>query len=119
MNKQETGKIGEKLAVGFLKKRKFRVVATNYRCRTGEIDIIAENKKSLIFIEVRTKTSSEYGSPEESITAYKKNKLITTALTYLDEQQQTDVFWRIDFIAVDLDENGKLKRIEHIENVIS
>ncbi len=66
--RQETGRRGEELARAFLKKRGFSIVETNYRCPEGEIDIICRDGDCLVFAEVRTKTSREFGSPEESIT---------------------------------------------------
>ncbi|MBL7208878.1 MAG: YraN family protein [Dehalococcoidia bacterium] len=102
----------------FLKKKGYRIRQTNFRCREGEIDIIAERKGYLVFVEVRTKTGSSFGSPEESVTAAKKEKLIATALSYLDSHRGLPDNWRIDFVGVELDENGKAKRIELIENAV-
>ena len=65
MKRRDTGIRGEKLAKDFLKKRGYRILETNYRCPEGEIDIVAKHQDSLVFIEVRTKTSLEFGSPEE------------------------------------------------------
>ena len=117
--KRERGALGEKLAKGFLKKKGYRLRETNYRCPEGEIDIIAERNDYLIFIEVRTRSSSEFGSPEESITAAKREKLITLAFNYLQTHQKLPPFWRIDVVAVELDETGKASRIELIENAVS
>ena len=64
MKRRDIGDLGEKLAKDFLKKRGYQVLETNYRCPHGEIDIVAKQKKSVVFIEVRTKTGSGYGSPE-------------------------------------------------------
>jgi len=118
MKQKEVGATGEKLARGFLKKKGYRIRQTNFRCREGEIDIVAERKGCLVFVEVRTKTGSSFGSPEESVTAAKKEKLIATALSYLDSHQNLPDNWRIDFVGVELDENGKAKRIELIENAV-
>jgi putative endonuclease len=60
----EKGKIGELLAQSFLKKKGYRIIETNYRCAAGEIDIVARQGESLVFIEVRTKTNLNFGSPE-------------------------------------------------------
>ena len=119
MNRKEVGVLGEKLAKNFLKKKGYRVRETNFRCRHGEIDIIAEKKDCLIFIEVRTKTSTDFGSPEESITFAKKEKLIASALAYQNVHQNLPLSWRIDFVAVELDQKGKATRIELIENAVS
>jgi putative endonuclease len=119
MKRKELGDVGEKLARDFLKKKGYKVRETNFRCREGEIDIIAQKKDCLIFVEVRTKTSSGFGSPEESVTYAKKEKLIASALNYLNSHKNLPQSWRIDFVAVELDRNGKATRIEIIENAIS
>jgi putative endonuclease len=119
MKRKELGDAGEKLAKDFLKKKGYKIRDTNFRCREGEIDIIARKKGCLVFVEVRTKTSSSFGSPEESVTSSKKEKLIASALAYLNSHKDLPESWRIDFVAVELDHKGKAKRIELIENAIS
>jgi len=118
MDRQEVGKLGEKAAQKFLKKRGYRIRETGFRCRHGEIDIIAQKKDCLVFVEVRTKSNLEFGTPEESITQAKKEKLIASALTYTTTHQKLPSLWRIDVVAIELDERGKPKRIELIENAI-
>ena len=119
MNRKELGIKGEKLARDFLKKKGYKIIDTNFRCREGEIDIIARKKDYLVFVEVRTKTGDSFGSPEESVTFAKKEKLISSALSYMSTHRDLPESWRIDFVAVELDSNGKAKRIELIENAIS
>ena len=119
MKRKELGNTGEKLARDFLKKKGYKILDSNYRCREGEIDIITRKKDCLVFVEVRTKASTDFGSPEESVTSAKKEKLIASALTYLTEHKDLPESWRIDFVAVELDQKGKAKRIELIENAIT
>ena len=119
MRRRDTGILGEKLAKDFLKKRGYRVLETNYRCPEGEIDIIARHKDSFVFIEVRTKTSLEFGSPEESITPAKKERMKATASHYQQAHNNLPLLWRIDVVVVELDQRGKLSRIELIENAVS
>ncbi len=119
MNRQETGKLGEKLAQKFLKKRGYRIRETNFHCRWGEIDIVAQQKDYLVFVEVRTKSSLDFGTPEESITQSKKEKLIALALAYINTHQNLPPLWRIDVVAVEVDQKGKVNRIELIQNAIS
>lgn len=119
MNRRETGILGEKLARDFLKKRGYHILEANYRCPHGEIDIIARHKDFLVFAEVRTKKSLEYGSPAESVTAAKKKNLIATAWHYRQTHHNLPALWRIDFVAVELNQNGKVSRIELIENAIN
>jgi len=118
MDRQEVGKLGERAAQKFLKKRGYRIRETGFRCRHGEIDIIAQRKDCLVFVEVRTKSNLEFGTPEESITQAKKENLIASALTYTISHQNIPSLWRIDVVAVELDARGKTKRIELIENAI-
>ena len=118
MKRRDTGILGEKLARNFLKKRGYCILETNYRCPEGEIDIIARHKDSLVFIEVRTKKSLEFGSPEESITPTKKVRLRATASNYWQNHNDLPLLWRIDVVAVELNQKGKLLRIELIENAV-
>jgi putative endonuclease len=118
MNRQEVGKLGEKAAQKFLKKRGYRIRETGFRCHHGEIDIIAQQKDYLVFVEVRTKSSLDFGTPEESITQAKKERIIASALTYTNTHQNLPSLWRIDVVAVELNDKGETKRIELIENAI-
>jgi putative endonuclease len=120
MKKQESGKLGEQLACSALKKKGYKIIETNYRCRYGEIDIVARQRECLVFIEVRTKTGNAFGSPEESVTAQKKQRLISTAMDYLSSHRDLPENWRIDFVAVELDPlTNETTRIEIIENALS
>ena len=92
---------------------------TNFRCREGEIDFVAQQKDYLVFVEVRTKSSLDFGTPEESITQSKKGKLIASALTYISTHQNLPSLWRMDVVAIEVDQKGKSKRIELIENAIT
>ncbi len=119
MKRSDTGRLGEELARDFLKKRGFHILENNYRCPEGEIDIIAHHKDYLVFIEVRTKTSQEFGIPEESITKAKKKRMVATAQHYRQTHDRQLPLWRIDFVAVELDKKGKPSRIELIENAVN
>ena len=76
------GKWGEGVAVRFLQEKGYVLVATNYRCRWGEVDIVAQEGDDLVFVEVRTRRSVLYGTPEESITAAKARKLVATPRSF-------------------------------------
>ena len=119
MKRRDTGILGEKLAKDFLKKRGYHIKETNYRCPEGEIDIVARHKDYLVFVEVRTKRSLEFGSPEESITPTKKERLKATASRYRQTHSNLPPLWRIDVVAVELNQKGKPSRIELIENAVS
>lgn len=118
MMRRDTGVRGEKLAQDFLKKRGYRIIETNYRTPEGEIDIVARQKDCLVFVEVRTKRSLLFGSPEESITHAKMQKLRALAARYMQSHGNLSGNWRIDVVAVELDNKDKASRIEIIENAI-
>ena len=119
MKRRDVGILGEKLAKDFLKKKGYRIIETNYRSPEGEIDIIARHGDSLVFIEVRTKTSLEFGSPEESITPTKMGRIKATAAYYQQTHNNLPALWRIDVVAIELNPKGKPSRIELIENAVS
>jgi putative endonuclease len=118
VKRKSTGEIGERLAVDFLRKRGYRVLETNFRCRAGEIDIIARQGETLVFVEVRTKTNLDFGSPEESISFAKRQHLQSAAEFYLQGQPQMPDAWRVDLVAIELDPNLRPKRIDLVENAI-
>src|SRR5271157_3252850 len=118
MKRKTTGTIGEKLAADFLTEQGYEIIETNYRCKEGEVDIIAKDGDVLVFIEVRAKNSRTFGSPEESITARKKEHLKNVAARYQETHDCLLQQPRIDFVAVELDTGGNPRRIEVIKNAI-
>ncbi len=119
MKRREVGILGEKIAVEYLKTRGYVIRETNFRSREGEIDIVAEQDDYLVFVEVRTRKSLHFGTPEESVTRAKREKLIEVALVYLQAHRKLPPFWRIDVVAVELDQQDKPSRIELIENAVN
>lgn len=117
MRRRELGSQGEKIAQDFLKKKGYRLLDTNFRSREGEIDIVARKGKCLVFVEVRTRSSQSFGTPEESITSTKKERLIRLALAYLQGHPSPHSDWRIDMVAVEL-HGQQVTRIELIENAV-
>ena len=118
MRRRDTGILGEKLAGDFLKKRGYRIIETNYRCPHGEIDIVAKHEDFLVFIEVRAKRSLAFGSPEQSITPSKMEKLRATAAHYRQNHDNLPDLWRIDMVAIELEQGDKPSRIELIQNAV-
>jgi len=118
MSRRNTGILGEKLARDFLERQGYRILETNYRCRRGEIDIVARHRDFLVFVEVRSKKSLEFGTPEESITLAKKRRLKAAALHYQMTHEKLPSQWRIDVVVMELDQTGKLVRAELIENAV-
>ena len=119
LQRKEVGARGEKLAADFLKKRGYRILQKNFRCREGEIDIIAQKDECIVFVEVRTKKSTAFGTPEESVTLAKREKLISLANTYIQDYDKPPQSWRIDVVAVELTPDNRVSRLEHIENAVS
>ncbi len=95
-----TGKAGEKIAADFLKKKGYRLVEANYRCPIGEIDIVARDKKDLVFVEVKARKTSALGYPEQAVGLKKQRKISQVALWYLQEKKLGDVPVRFDIVAI-------------------
>ena len=92
--------------------------ATNYLCRWGEVDIVANDGEELVFIEVRTRSGATFGTPEKSVTAAKSRRLVATAQDYLQKHGLEQSQWRIDLVGIHLDGTGKLLGINHLENAV-
>jgi putative endonuclease len=118
MKRRETGALGERIARDFLGENGYEILENNYRCPNGEIDIVARQEDTLVFVEVRTKRSQLFGSPEESITPVKREKLRTLAQYYRQEHENLPLNWRIDVVAIEMDKSCKVTRIEIIENAV-
>jgi putative endonuclease len=118
MMRQRTGDLGEKLAAEFITQRGYRILETGFRVKEGEADIIAMDEECLVFVEVRTKTSRIYGSPEESITPTKKAHLIAVANRYIETLTEPPTNWRIDLIAIEMNKAGKIRRMNLIKNAV-
>jgi putative endonuclease len=112
------GKWGEGVAGRFLQEKGYRLLDANYRCRWGEVDIVAQEGDELVFVEVRTRRGTQYGTPEESVTAAKARRLIATAQDYLQQHGQEESEWRIDLIAIRLDGDHKVQDIAHLRHAI-
>jgi putative endonuclease len=117
-SRQHLGRCGESLAAEKLTALGYAIVARNYRCPAGEIDLIARHGETWVFVEVRTRRGGKFGTPEESITPRKRQHLIAAAQSYLQEKQLTEVPWRIDLVAVELSARGELLRVDVIENAV-
>ncbi|MBP2635479.1 MAG: hypothetical protein H6Q72_1386 [Firmicutes bacterium] len=100
MNHIAKGEKGEQSAANFLKKHGYVIVATQYRAKTGEIDIIAKDKDCLVFVEVKTRSSTLYGFPAEAVNYRKQRKIINTALCFIKQQGITDSACRFDILEV-------------------
>lgn len=108
--KKFLGRSGENKAVRYLKCKGFKILERNYISTVGEIDVIAKYKNFYVFIEVKTRMSSKYGSPAEAVTPFKQNKYRIMAAQYLSVKDLSDVPMRFDVIEI-LD-----GAVNHIEN---
>jgi putative endonuclease len=113
--RKDLGVKGEDLAVRYLKKKGFKVIQRNYHCPMGEIDLIAREGDTLVFIEIKARSSSEYGLPQDAVDRFKQKKIIQAAKAYLAEHHLTeDIPARFDVVAIHLTPAGPA--IELIED---
>ena len=116
--RQALGRYGERTARSHLERRGYTILESNYRTRTGEVDLVTEQNGVLAFVEVRTLRGAKLGSPEESITERKRSRLVALAQEYLQAHNIEDAEWRIDVVALELDSRGRLVRLDVIENAV-
>ena len=114
MERRDLGRQGEELALRFLKQKGYRLVQTNYSCKLGEVDIIAKEKDVIVFVEVKTRTSTLFGPPQLAVTRAKQNQLSKVALNFLKEKRIEDAKARFDVVAILLGPEGE--KIELIQN---
>ena len=111
-----TGRQGEAMAVRHLTGLRYEVLATNYRKPFGEIDIIARDGRTIVFIEVKTRRSTAFGTPLEAVDARKQRQLSRIAQDFLQSHGLTEAAARFDVIAVLLDQDNRSAQVEHIRN---
>jgi len=114
MKEKLIGRFGENAAADYLRKKRYKIIGANYRCRLGEIDLIAEDKESVVFVEVKSRKDASFAQAREFVTPSKQRKLTSTAQLWL-AQNPTEKQPRFDVIEVYC-ENGVVKTIQHIEN---
>lgn len=115
-SRKEVGNKGEKLAAKFLKRKGYKIIQRNYKCKLGEIDIIAEQDRTIVFVEVKTRRTQEFGPPQNAITAAKRSQISKVALFYIREKKLVDQSCRFDVIGITFSPESRKPRIEHIEN---
>lgn len=113
------GGSGEREARRHLEEAGYTILDTNFRCPYGEVDIVALHGECVVFLEVRTRSSNAFGSPEESVTPAKRRRLIATAETYLQSKDNLPQQWRIDLVAIETDLRGRTLRLDIIENAVT
>ena len=112
----KVGKIGEALAVEHFKAQGYEIRAQNYRTRSGEIDLIVQRGKRVVFVEVKTRRSSKFGAPQAAVTPAKQKQISKIALNYLQTHNLLDVPCQFDVVAIILSWEFELVKLQHIEN---
>ena len=110
MNRRETGSLSERAAGQFLQQKGYRIIQYNYRCRVGEIDIIAEDGDTLVFCEVKYRRTEKYGTPLEAVGYVKQRTIARCAQYFLLEHHVTERKCRFDVVGI------SPEKITHIEN---
>jgi len=113
MKHHRIGAWGEEIASQYLETKGYQILARNWRTQEGEVDLIAQDGDAVVFVEVKTRTSKDFGWPEDSITQTKRRRLQRSAMAYLSDQDLMDTHWRIDVIAIDRNRSGEVERLEH------
>ncbi len=117
-SRRRLGRKGEDIARRRLEADEYKVLHANYRVGRLEIDLIAEKDGVLVFVEVRTRKGRGFGPPEESITPAKQSHLVDAAQAYLQAHGVTTRDWRIDVVVLNLGSNGRVLRLDVIENAV-
>lgn len=117
-DRQGLGRRGEDLAAQHLMAKGYQILARNWRCGGGELDLVAREGNCLAMVEVRTRRGQKLGTPEESVTEAKQARLVALGQAYVQEVGWPGD-WRIDVIAIEMDRRGRLLRLEHYENAVT
>ncbi|GIX48700.1 MAG: UPF0102 protein [Candidatus Tectimicrobiota bacterium] len=116
--RQRHGQRGEDLAVAYLERSGYRVAARNFRCRGGEVDIVAWDGDTLVFVEVKSKAQTAFDAPQAMVDRRKQARLVQAAVTYLQQQRLPRVAVRFDVVAIWL-LPGRAPEITHIPAAFS
>lgn len=117
MSKKRTGAYGEEIAANYLRHNGYTVVATNWRCPRGELDIIAQDGDVLVFVEVKTRRTADTSDAFLSVTPRKRQRLIDSAYSYIASHRPDNPQWRIDVVGIALPHSGQ-PLIEHVEDAL-
>ena len=107
MLNKEKGKFGEQIAALMLEKQGYEIIEQNFKCRLGEVDLICKNKDQIVFVEVKTRTTDQFGTPAEAVGKDKINKIRKVAALYMMSQKVTNYQVKFDVVEIYLN---------HIEN---
>ena len=114
--KKSLGEAGERAAARYLKRRGYKIVATQTKLRPGELDIVAVDRGTIVFVEVKTRGNQRYGHPAEAVTPAKQRRITRLAVTYLKLHGLLEHAARFDVVAVTWPENRRRPEIEHFKN---
>ena len=113
---QEIARIGEALAAQHFKEQGYQILEHNYRLRSGEIDLITQQGRRVVFVEVKTRRSLKFGVPQAAVTPAKQKQISKLALSYLQTHNLLDAPCRFDVVAIVLSSKSTLVELNHIEN---
>ncbi len=116
---QSIGRWGEEEAARYLSARGYRILGRNLRTPYGEIDLLAQQGRQLVFVEVKTRTSRAYGMPEAAVTLRKREHLLASAQHYLQMHPELPPDWRVDVIAIYRPSPALPPEILHFENILT
>lgn len=114
-SKADIGKDGERFCASYFEKLGYKIISCNYHSRFGEIDVIAENEKFLVFAEVKTRSESRIAEAREAVTPAKQKKIMLTALDFISKKRDEKQI-RFDVFEVLVNENGRIYKFRNIEN---
>jgi putative endonuclease len=119
LGKAALGSFGEQVAEAYLRRQQAVILARNWRCRHGEIDLVARLGGQLLFVEVRTRRQAPGAAPEESLGPLKRQRMERAAYAYLEAANLAEETpWRIDLIVVEVSIGGRVVRLEQIESAV-
>ncbi len=116
--RKDLGDFGERVAVAHLQAKGYRILATKFRVREGEVDIVAEQGDVVAFVEVKTRRGEAMGSAVEAIGKHKAQRLLVVAEAFGQQHPELPPGRRIDLIAIDLDAHGRVVSLQHIESAV-
>jgi putative endonuclease len=114
--RQRTGKEGEALAALWFKKKNWKILHTGYRTPYGEIDLVCEDGGEIVFVEVKTRKSGQFGYPEESVTSKKVHHMQKAAQWIVQKEHWLDRLWRLDALAISFEKTGEVAYV-HIPSI--
>ena len=117
MNQKMTGRWGEALAAEYLRKKRYQLVALNYSCRYGEIDLIVRNRRNIVFVEVKLRKSADFARAADYVDAHKQDRIRKTAALWLS-QNETELQPRFDVVEIYAPRGADTERpvINHMED---